>query len=96
MAHRMPLPLTVFCFSKIQIGFTFLVPAHPGSPAKRAVKRARACVRACLRACVRVVTLVVVILFIVYLYSTVVEKVILLWSYVIMSIFNLNFGKMVD
>ena len=28
----MPLPLTVSCFSKIQTGFTFLVPAHPGSP----------------------------------------------------------------
>ena len=28
----MPLPLTVSCFSKIQIGFTFLIPAHPGSP----------------------------------------------------------------
>jgi len=27
----MPLPLTVSCFSKIQIGFTFLVLAHPGS-----------------------------------------------------------------
>ena len=35
----MPLPLTVSCFSKIQIGFTFLVPAHPGSPGHRAVKR---------------------------------------------------------
>ena len=35
----MPLPLTVSCFSKIQIGFTFLAPAHPGSPGKRAVKR---------------------------------------------------------
>jgi len=34
----MPLPLTVSCFSKIEIGFTFLVPAHPGSPGKRAVK----------------------------------------------------------
>jgi len=34
-----PLPLTVSCFSKIQIGFTFLVPAHLGSPGKRAVKR---------------------------------------------------------
>jgi len=34
MAHLMPLPLTVSCFSKIQIGFTFLVPAHPGSPGK--------------------------------------------------------------
>jgi len=37
----MSLPLTVSCFSKIQIGFTFLVPAHPGSPGKRAVKRVR-------------------------------------------------------
>jgi len=34
----MPLPLTVSCCSKIQICFTFLVPAHPGSPGKRAVK----------------------------------------------------------
>jgi len=32
MAQLMPLPLTVSCFSKIQIGFTFLVPAHLGSP----------------------------------------------------------------
>ena len=39
MAQLMPLPLTVSCFSKIQIGFTFLVPAHPDSPGKRAVKR---------------------------------------------------------
>jgi len=35
-AQLMPLSLTVSCFSKIQIGFTFLVPAHPGSPGKRA------------------------------------------------------------
>jgi len=39
MAQLMQLPLTVSCFSKIQIGFTFLAPAHPGSPGKRAVKR---------------------------------------------------------
>jgi len=39
MAQLMPLPLTVSCSSKIQIGFTFLVPAYPGSPGKRAVKR---------------------------------------------------------
>jgi len=39
MAQLMPLPLTVSCFSKIQIGFAFLVPAHPGSPGKMAVKR---------------------------------------------------------
>jgi len=30
-AQLMPLPLTVSCFSKIQTGFTFLVPAHPGT-----------------------------------------------------------------
>jgi len=30
MAQLMPLPLTVSCFSKIQISFTFLVPAHLG------------------------------------------------------------------
>jgi len=34
-AQRMPLPLTVSCFSKIQICFIFLVPAHPGSPGKK-------------------------------------------------------------
>jgi len=34
MAQLMPLPLTVSCCSKIQIGFTFLVPAHLGSPGK--------------------------------------------------------------
>ena len=34
MAQLMPLPLTVSCFSKIQTGFTFLAPAHPGSPGK--------------------------------------------------------------
>ena len=43
MAQLMPLLLTVSCFSKIQIGFTFLVPAHPGSPGKRAVKRVCVC-----------------------------------------------------
>ena len=44
MAQLMPLPLTVSCFNKIQIGFTFLVPAHLGSPGQRAVKRAGVCV----------------------------------------------------
>jgi len=39
MAQLMPLPLTVSFFSKIQIDFTFLVPAHLGSPGKMAVKR---------------------------------------------------------
>ena len=48
MAQLMPLPLTVSCYSKIQIGFTFLVPAHMGSPGKRAVKRVCVCVCVCL------------------------------------------------
>jgi len=43
-ALLMPLPLTVSCFSKIQIGSTFLVPAHLGSPGQRAVKRVCVCV----------------------------------------------------
>ena len=38
MAQLMPLPLTASCFSKIQIGFTFLVPAHPGGHGQRAVR----------------------------------------------------------
>ena len=38
-AQLMPLLLTVSCFSKIQIGFTFLVPAYLGSPGQRDVKR---------------------------------------------------------
>ena len=37
MFQLMPLPLTVSCFSKIQIGFAFLVLAHLGSPGKRAI-----------------------------------------------------------
>ena len=44
VAQLMPLPLTVSCFSKIQLGFTFLVPAHLGSLGQRAVKRACVCV----------------------------------------------------
>jgi len=39
VAQLTPLPL-----SKIQIGFTFLVPAHLGSPGKRGVKRVCVCV----------------------------------------------------
>jgi len=55
MAQLMPLPLTVSCFSKIQIGFTFLVPAHPGRPGQRAVKRVCVCV--CVRPSVRPIML---------------------------------------
>jgi len=43
MAQLMPLPLPLSCFSKIEISFTFLVLAHPGSHGQRAVKRV--CVR---------------------------------------------------
>ena len=45
MAQLIPVPLTVSCSSKIQIGYTFLVPAHPGSPGQCAVKRVCVCVR---------------------------------------------------
>ena len=44
MVQPMPLPVTVSCFTKIQIGFTFLVLAHPGSPGQRAIKRVCVCV----------------------------------------------------
>ena len=47
MAQLIPLPLTVSCFSTIQIGFTFLVLADPSSPRKRAVKRLCVCVCVC-------------------------------------------------
>ena len=45
MAQLMPLPLIVSCFSKIQIGFAFLVPAHLDSPGQRAVKQVSVCVQ---------------------------------------------------
>ena len=38
MARLMPLPLTVTCFSIIQIRFAVLVPAYSGSARRRAVK----------------------------------------------------------
>ena len=50
MAQLMPLPLTVSC--KIQTGFTFLVPAHPGSPGQGAAKWVWVCVCARARVCV--------------------------------------------
>ena len=44
MAQLMLLPLTISCFSEIQIGFTFLVLAHPYSPGKRAIEWVCLCV----------------------------------------------------
>jgi len=44
MAQLMPLPITVSCFGKIQIGFTFLVPADPGSPGKGPLNGSVVCV----------------------------------------------------
>jgi len=54
MAQLMPLPLAVSCFSKIHIGFTFLVPANWGSSGQMAVKLVCVCVCvcACMCACV--------------------------------------------
>ena len=60
MAQLMPLPLTVSCFSKILIGFTFLVLAHPGSPGKGPLNGC-VCVRACVRVCMCVCMTVVLI-----------------------------------
>jgi len=47
MDQLMLLPLTVSFFSKIQIGFTFLVLAHLASPGKRAAKRVCVCEYTC-------------------------------------------------
>jgi len=55
MAQVIPLPLTVFCFSNIQIGFTLLVPAHPVSPGQSPEVH-KMCVN--VRACVLVLSLV--------------------------------------
>ena len=53
MAQLMPLPLTISCFSKIQIAFTFLVLAHPGSLGQGAAKRVCVCVGMRVRARMR-------------------------------------------
>ena len=51
VAQLMPLPLTVSCFSKIQIGLTFLVTAYPGHHGKRSLN---GCVCVCVCVCVYV------------------------------------------
>jgi len=50
LAHLMPLPLTVSCFSKIQFGFTLLVPAYLGSPGKGPLN---GCVHVCVSMCMK-------------------------------------------
>jgi len=64
MAQLMPPPLTVSCFSKILISFTFLVLAHPGSPGKRAIKLVCVCVCVCVRVCVCVCVCVCIYIYI--------------------------------
>ena len=53
MAQLMPLPLMVSCFSKVQIAFTFLVPAHLCSPRQSVVKWL--CVLSCCCCCVQLI-----------------------------------------
>ena len=51
--HMPSVPLTVSCFSKIQVVLTFLVPADLYSPGKGPLNACLCvCVRACVRACV--------------------------------------------
>ena len=66
MAQLMLLPLNVSCFSKIQIGFTFLVPAYLGSPGKGPLN---GCVCVCL--CVKFQTNSTSLLGIIAMYSSV-------------------------
>jgi len=51
MSQVMSLPLTVSCFSKIQIGFTFLVQAYSASPGQRTVKRVCMYILCCIAIC---------------------------------------------
>ena len=39
MVQLLPLPPIISCFNKIQNGSVFLVPAYPGCPGKKAIKR---------------------------------------------------------
>ena len=60
MAQLMPLLLTVSSFNKIQIGFSFLVLAHPGSPGQRAFKQACVCVCVCVTVYDKVIQIVTI------------------------------------
>jgi len=65
MSQLMPLPLTVSCFGKMQIGFAFLVPTYPGSPGIRAVKWVCVCVCVCV-GCVWCSSVLFICLFCIY------------------------------
>ena len=80
MAQLMPLPLTVSCFSKIQIGFTFLVPAHLGGPRIMAVKQM----------CVNLVYVDIGIFNIIVLLSIYVGVLFILWFCQYMLVFCLS------
>ena len=70
IAQLMPLPLTVSCFSKMQIGFTFLVPAHLGSPRKGPLN---VCVCVCVCCILHLAVLIAIFslcMFMILLYST--------------------------
>ena len=76
MAQVMPLPLTVSCFSKIQIGFTFLVLAHLDSPGKGPLNVC-VCVCVCVCACVRACVVLVCVILPVFLGKRLVRKKVL-------------------
>ena len=78
MAQLMPLPLTVSCFSEIQIGFTFLVPAHLGSPGKGPLN---GCVCVCAR--VRIVLMLLLFLYDTYYLSCFITLVLKSCNYII-------------
>jgi len=79
MAQRMLLPLTASCFSKIQIGFSFLVPAHLGGSGQRAAKRVCVCV--CDSVCLSVLCLFVIVINIIYVQATSYDGVFLLAAF---------------
>ena len=94
MAQWMPLPLTVSCFSKIQIGFTCLVPAHLGSPGKRAVKRVCVCMSVCVFYYMYYVDMLLFYSFFLFHWESVSEH--LLWCPVNIAVFMLSIMYLVS
>ena len=103
LTQLMPLPLTVSCYNKIQIGYTFLVPAHLGSPGERAVKRVCVCVCVCACACACACACVCVCVFCEICTLCLVKKIPNILAvirvcveYVILIIFGTNVSQNVD